>query len=139
MAARYFARIMAPKEMRIVLTVTDLDRAVALFREGLGLPQLAEFRNDGGHAVLLDAGRATLELFDEAQAAAVDAIEVGRRVAGPVRLAFQVDDGDAASAVLVSAGAELIAGPVVTPWGDRNVRLTGPGTVQLTLFSSGEA
>ena len=44
--------------------------------------------------VLLDAGRATLELVNEAQAAFIDEIEVGRRVAGPVRVAFEVDDSD---------------------------------------------
>ncbi len=47
--------------------------------------------------LLLDAGRATLELFDEAQAAMVDDLEVGRRVSGKVRFALQVPDADAAA------------------------------------------
>jgi len=79
---------MSSDEMRLVLTVDDFDHAVAFFRDRLGLSQLAVWQNDGGHAVLLDAGRATLEIFDEAQAEAIDKIEVGRRVAGPVRVAF---------------------------------------------------
>ena len=123
------------KEMRLVLTVTDLDRSVAFYRDALGLPQLAAFENEGGRAILLDAGKATLELFDEAQAAAIDAIEVGRRVAGPVRIAFGVDDSNEIAKALAVAGGEVIGGPVETPWGDSNVRLVGPDSIQLTLFS----
>lgn len=122
-------------EMRIVLTVSDLDRAVAFFRDALGLEQVAVFDDDGGHGVLLAAGSATLELFDEAQAAAVDRIEVGKRVAGPVRIGFRVEDSDAAAKSLTQAGGEVIGGPVRTPWGDLNVRLVGPDAIQLTLFS----
>ena len=80
--------------------------------------------------------RATLELFDEAQARHVDSIEAGRRVAGPVRLAFEVPDSDAAAQRLVAAGAAEVAPPVDTPWGDRNARVRAPDGMQLTLFSA---
>jgi len=130
---------LAIQEMRLVLTVNDLVGAVAFFRDALGLPQLAEFNNDGGRGVLLDGGHATLELFDQAQAAAIDQIEVGKRVAGPVRIGFQTDDSESLARDLVAVGAEVIGGPVVTPWGDRNVRLLGPESVQLTLFSPPES
>lgn len=118
-----------------MLTVKDFDHATAFFRDALGLPQVAAWENDGGHAVLLDAGHATLEIFDEAQARAIDQIEVGRRVAGQVRFAFQVADSDRAAEDLATAGADVIGGPVLTPWGDRNVRLNGPDGIQLTLFT----
>jgi lactoylglutathione lyase len=85
--------------------------------------------------VILHAGRATLELVDEAQARAIDEIEVGSRVAGPVRVAFEVDDSESTAARLVGAGAEQLAEPVVTPWQDRNVRLVAPDGMQLTLFT----
>lgn len=126
---------MTTREMRLVLTMDDFEKAVNFFRDGLGMPQLAAFQNGGGHGVLLDAGRATLEIFDHAQAAVIDDIEVGRRVAGKVRVAFQVPDSGVAANILVTSGAEIIAGPVATPWGDRNVRLIGPEDVQLTLFT----
>src|SRR5437879_13212942 len=84
----------------------DLAAAVAFFRDTLGLEQVAAFENDGGHAVLLDAGHATLELFDRTQARAVDDIEVGRRVAGKVRGAFQASDSDTARRKLANVGAE---------------------------------
>ena len=123
------------RELRLVLTVDDLDAAVAFYRDALGLEQLAVFENDGGRGFLLGAGRATLELFDESQAAAIDAIEVGRRVAGPVRLAFEVGDTDAMAEDLAGRGGTLAAPPVDTPWGDRNVRMVAPDGMQLTLFS----
>ena len=87
--ARRVAPIIATKEPRLVLTVKDFDRATAFFRDALGLPQVAGWENDGGHAVLFDAGRPTLEIFDEAQARAIDQIEVGQRVAGSVRVTFR--------------------------------------------------
>jgi lactoylglutathione lyase len=62
-------------------------------------------------------------------------VEVGRRVAGTVRLALEVDDSTAASEDLVAAGGELLGGPVLTPWSHRNVRLQAPDGMQLTLFT----
>jgi uncharacterized glyoxalase superfamily protein PhnB len=88
--------------------------------------------------LLLDAGRATLELFDEAQAAMVDDLEVGRRVSGKVRFALQVTDADVTAASLVNAGATRVADAVDTPWGDRNARVATPDGMQLTLFTLGE-
>ena len=50
---------------------------------------------DGGQVVLLDAGRATLEISDPKNAAWVDEVEVGRRVAAHIRVALEVDDSRA--------------------------------------------
>ena len=119
----------------MALTVEDFDRAVAFYRDALGLEQLADWSSEDGRVVVLGAGRATLELFDEAQAAHVDAIEAGRRVSGAVRLAFEVDDSEEAARRLTEAGAEQLAPAVTTPWQDRNVRLEAPGGLQLTLFT----
>jgi catechol 2,3-dioxygenase-like lactoylglutathione lyase family enzyme len=118
-------------ELRLVLTVDDFGAAVALYRDVLGMKELPAFESAGGRIALLDAGRATVELIDEAQAAAIDEIEVGRRVAGPVRIALEVDDS---AAIAERTGLERIAGPTETPWRDLNVRLDGPAGVQLTLF-----
>ncbi len=123
------------QEFRITLTVDDFDAAVRLYRDALGLPQLADWSSDQGRVLLLDAGRATLEIFDEAQAAMVDDLEVGRRVSGKVRLALQVPDADAMAATLTAAGAAAVAPAVDTPWGDRNARVEAPDGMQLTLFT----
>lgn len=122
-------------ELRVALTVDDFDEALAFYRDALGLPVLDMWVAPGSKGVLLDAGRATLELFDEGQAAMVDELEVGRRVAGPVRLALRVDDSAATAEKLETAGATRIAGPVETPWHDVNVRLEAPDGMQLTLFT----
>ena len=130
----------AVQELRITLTVDDFDAAVRLYRDALGLPEVADWSSDQGRVLLLDAGRATLELFDEAQAAMVDDLEVGERVSGKVRLALQVPDADAAASTLVAAGATAVAPAADTPWGDRNARVAAPDGMQLTLFtSSGES
>lgn len=123
-------------ELRVAMTVKDFDEAVAFYRDALGLAQLEDWSTDEGRVILLEAGRATLELFDEAQAATVDRIEAGRRVAGVVRLAIEVPDSDAMAQRLVAAGAEEVAEPVTTPWGDRNARVRAPDGMQLTLFTS---
>jgi methylmalonyl-CoA/ethylmalonyl-CoA epimerase len=123
-------------ELRVALTVPDFEQALALYRDALGLEQIADWSSDGGRVVVLGAGRATLELFDEAQAETVDLIEAGRRVSGPVRLALEVTDSEATARRLVLAGAEEVAPPVTTPWGDRNARVRAPDGMQLTLFTA---
>ena len=125
-------------ELRITLTVDDFDAAVRLYRDTLGLPEVADWSSEQGRVLLLDAGRATLELFDEAQAAMVDDLEVGRRVSGAVRFALHVPDADAAAAALVAGGATSVAAAVDTPWGDRNARVAAPDGMQLTLFTPGQ-
>ena len=123
------------KELRLALTVDDFDGALAFYRDTLGLEMRDMWIAEGSRGVLLEAGRATLELFDEGQAAMVDEIEVGRRVAGRVRIAFEGEDSRAAATDLEAAGAELLGGPVETPWHDVNVRLVAPDGMQLTLFT----
>ena len=122
--------------MRVALTVSDFDQALRFYRDALGLEQIADWSSDDGCVVVLEAGRATLELLDEAQAEYVDRIEAGRRVAGPVRLALEVTDSDEAATRLVAAGADQVAPAVTTPWGDRNARVRAPDGMQLTLFTS---
>lgn len=123
------------KELRLALTVDDFDEAIAFYRDALGLEQTEAWESEDGRVVILDAGRATLELLDERHADAVDAIEVGRRVAGRVRLALEVEDSEALARHLIAAGAEPLAGAVTTPWRHRNVRLAAPSELQLTLFT----
>ena len=123
-------------ELRVTLTVDDFDQALAFYRDALGLVELADWSTDDGRVVVLEAGRATLELFDQAQAATVDEIEAGRRVSGKVRLALEVRHSDEKAQQLIAAGAAEVAPPVTTPWGDRNARVQAPDGMQLTLFTT---
>jgi catechol 2,3-dioxygenase-like lactoylglutathione lyase family enzyme len=123
------------KELRIALTVEDYDEALAFYRDALGLKLLDEWKTETSNGALLDAGRATLEIFDEGQAAMVDDVEVGRRVSGTIRFALEVANSAAVAEELVRAGAQRIGAPVETPWGDVNVRVQAPDGMQLTLFT----
>jgi catechol 2,3-dioxygenase-like lactoylglutathione lyase family enzyme len=122
-------------ELRVVLTVPEFEAALRLYRDALGLDVEAVWDDESGRVVLLTAGRATLELNDEAHADEIDRVEVGRRVPGPIRLAFHVGDSEAVAGRLEQAGADRVGGPVTTPWNDRNVRLKAPDGTQLTLFT----
>ena len=121
-------------EMRLVVTAADYEAALAFYRDVLRMREVAVFSSPGGRVTILDAGRATLELGDPGHAAYVDEVEVGRRVAGHVRVAFQVPEARAATDRAVTGGAELIAAPIETPWRSLNARLNGPAGLQLTLF-----
>jgi lactoylglutathione lyase len=127
-------------QLRLVVTADDYDKAVAFYRDVLGMPELAVWSSPGGgRVILLDAGRATLELTDPKNAAFIDEVEVGRRVAGHVRVALEVDDSRAMTAAAIEGGAELVAEPTETPWRSLNARLKGPGGLQLTLFEELDA
>lgn len=120
-------------QMRVAITVDDWEKAVAFYRDGLGLDPVALW-TEHGKAQLLNGGEATLEVFDERQALGVDELEVGRRVSGPVRFAFRVDDVHAVLKRAIEHGGALVHEPVLTPWNDLNARLLSPDGMQITLF-----
>lgn len=128
------------RQLRLVVTADDYDEALEFYRDALGMVELGAFSSpDGGRVTILDAGRATLELTDPRNAAYIDEVEVGRRVAGHLRVAFEVDDAAAAAGRLTAAGAVLLAPPTETPWRSLNARLEGPADLQLTLFQELDA
>jgi len=122
-------------ELRLVVTTDDYDAAVAFYRDVLGMPVSAEYLSaDQGRVVILEAGAATLEIGDVAHGEYVDDVEVGRRVAGHLRVALKVDDAGAMTTAAASAGADVVAPPTLTPWHSLNARLRAPAGLQLTLF-----
>ena len=124
-------------ELRVALTTSDYERLTKFYCEGLGLEPTAIWNNGQGKALVLDMGKAALELFDEAQAETVDQIEAEGRVSGQIRFALRVPDLKAAMERLLAHGAILVHPPVMTPWGDYNVRLQDPDGMQITLFQAG--
>jgi lactoylglutathione lyase len=123
------------REMRLVVTAEDYEKALHFYRDVLGLKERAAFASEGGHVTILEAGVATLELADPRHAAFIDEVEVGRRVAGHVRVAFKVDDSTAVTQTLEKAGATVVANVKKTPWNSLNSRLEAPAGLQLTLFT----
>jgi catechol 2,3-dioxygenase-like lactoylglutathione lyase family enzyme len=123
------------RQLRLVVEAADFEEAVTFYRDILGLDVELDLESEGGaRVVILDAGRATLELSNPAQVAMIDDIEVGRRVAPRLRVAFEVADAERTTDALVEAGADLIAPPTRTPWDSLNSRLAGPADLQLTVF-----
>jgi L-ascorbate metabolism protein UlaG (beta-lactamase superfamily)/catechol 2,3-dioxygenase-like lactoylglutathione lyase family enzyme len=128
------SRLPRVRQLRLVVEVPDFEHAAAFYRDALGLPVELDLEGEAGeHVLILDAGRATLELSNPQQVAMIDEVEVGRRVAPRLRVAFEVDDAASATDALVDAGAELVAPPTRTPWDSLNSRLGAP-ELQITLF-----
>ncbi len=122
------------RELRFVLVFDDYDSAVHLFRDVFGLETLMDLEGDGGRGVILNVPAATLEVADVEHGGIVDDIEVGRRLDDRVRIAVQVDELGEAIVAVSEAGAQPVAAPVQTPWGDRNQRFRTKDGTQLTLF-----
>lgn len=125
----------SPIQFRVAVTTTDYQRLVKFYCAGLGIEPSAIW-NNSGQGLMIEMGSATLEIFDEDQAASIDYIEAGKRVSGQIRFAIQVPDLESALNRLLAHGAKMVHPPVVTPWGDQNVRLQDPDGMQITLFQT---
>ncbi len=125
-------------ELRVALTTEAFERLAGFYREGLGLEPAQVWPDDQGRALVLDLGKATLEVFDEEQAQTIDKLEVGRRISGQVRFALQVPDLKAATERLLAHGATQVHPPIVTPWRDQNVRFQDPDGMQITLYQTSD-
>jgi predicted enzyme related to lactoylglutathione lyase len=123
------------RQLRLVVTASDYDEALRFYRDVLGLPERASYSSNGGRVTILEAGVATLELADPDYAEYIDQVEVGTRVAGHMRVAFEVKDSPAVTAALAGAGAEIIAPPTRTPWNSLNARLAAPAGLHVTIFA----
>ena len=95
---RFFARAAASAEalsarargtvrqLRVVVQAAEFDAALAFYRDVLGMPQAEAYEADGGaRVVILDAGRATLELANPAQVAFIDRVETDGGASDPIR------------------------------------------------------
>jgi predicted enzyme related to lactoylglutathione lyase len=122
-------------QMRLIVEADDYSEAVDFYREVLGGNLELEVDGpDGERVTVLEMGRATLEISNPAQVAMIDRVEVGRRVAPRLRVAFEVADARATTDRLASAGARVIAPPTTTPWESLNARLEAPADLQITVF-----
>jgi predicted enzyme related to lactoylglutathione lyase len=123
------------RQLRLVVEAEDYEAALTFYRDVLGLPEQAAFSSgDDAKVVILDAGRATLEIANPAQKRMIDEVEVGRQVAPKIRVAFEVDDARGTTERLVSAGAAEVAPPTRTPWESLNARLDAPAGLHITVF-----
>lgn len=119
---------------RVALTTDDFDHIISFYKDGLGLDPGELWIEDGGRGQMFFAGQATLEVFDPDYASHIDSIEVGQRVSGQIRFAFEVPDLDETLRRALEFGADLVAEPKLTPWGDINARIESPDGIQITLY-----
>ncbi|MDO7173718.1 VOC family protein [Mariniflexile sp. AS56] len=124
------------KELRIILTVDNLDEVIVFYRDEMGLKTSKEWHEATGNGIILEAGKASLELVDKNHAQTIDAIEVGKTVAGPVRLAFNIDNNiEQVGKKLEKSGAKKIAEVKQAPW-SKVQRMQDPSGLQFTLFET---
>ncbi len=119
--------------VNLVLRVDDFDKTLTLFHDELGMEIEEEWR-EIGNGVLLNAGKATIEIADATQAADVDRIEVGYNTNNRIRVALAVPDVATAGRTFADHGATIEGDVVDTPWGHRNQRVTTAEGVAVTLF-----
>jgi lactoylglutathione lyase len=122
------------RQLRLVVTVDDYDAAATFYRDVLGPTEQDAVQPPRGRVLVLDAGRATLELAERVSAEYIDDVEVGRRVAGHIRVALEVDSTESIVNVLTSPGVEVLGEPRRTPFRSTNARVNAPAGLQLTLF-----
>jgi NAD(P)-dependent dehydrogenase (short-subunit alcohol dehydrogenase family)/catechol 2,3-dioxygenase-like lactoylglutathione lyase family enzyme len=136
-SGRYQARMVGKTPyqpwLNLVLRVDNFDETLSLFRDTLGMEIQEEWR-EVGNGVLLNAGKATIEIADATQAADVDRIEVGYPTHNRIRVALSVPDVTAAGDLFAEHGATIEGDVVDTPWGHRNQRVTTAEGVAFTLF-----
>jgi uncharacterized glyoxalase superfamily protein PhnB len=124
------------KELRLILTVDNLDELISFYRDTVGLETSKEWHEEAGNGIILEAGRASLELIDAKHADRIDQIEVGKRVSGSVRLALRVSEPiPVATETLVDGGATSVAPPTTAPWSEVS-RVQAPDGMQITLFAT---
>lgn len=123
------------RQLRVVVHAAEFDGALTFYRDVVGMPQQAAFEADGGaRVVILDAGRATLELANTAQVAFIDGVETDGGTSERIRIALEVDDTAGVVERLAAAGAQIEASARLTPWRSMNARLRAPADLQLTVF-----
>lgn len=122
----------------VVVEVADLDRAISLYRDGLGLDLHESDHHGGAHGSgdRWTSGRHAAVSWEDGAFLHFALYESKGEVTSGVQLSFAVTDVDAALGRALAAGATVVHPPRDEPWGrsarvrdlDGNViELTQPG------------
>jgi predicted enzyme related to lactoylglutathione lyase len=118
----------------VVLTVTDLDRAIALYQDGFGL-DLHVGDHEGDDA--FTSGRHAATSWDDGEFMHFALYETKDGTASErAQIGFRVSDLDAAHARAVEAGADVLHEPKPQPWG-RSARYADPDGNVIELTEGG--
>ncbi len=117
------------------LTVTDLQRSIRFYRDGLGFSVGQEWKEEERlMGVMLEAGKAFVMLGQDDFAKGKD-----RTKGVGVRLYIETDqDVDALAQQAKAAGLALDSGPADLGWGPRGFTLTDPDGYKLTVANPSE-
>jgi lactoylglutathione lyase len=107
-------------DVLVVLYCSDLERSVALYRDGFGMIESYRFPKTGAaEHVELKLGGTTLGLSSPAGLVTHGMPPVARGTGQPFELAFGCEDADAALDRLRAAGCRIVREPFDTPAGNR--------------------
>jgi len=106
-----------PQLFRVILPVSDIERATAFYQRLLGLP--GKRVSSGRH--YFDCGGTILACFDPR--ADTDKFDLGPN---PDHIYFAVEDLERVHAKALEVGAEILSPVGVRPWGDRSFYLKDP-------------
>ncbi|BDI21322.1 VOC family protein [Herbiconiux sp. L3-i23] len=118
-------------QLRVVIEAPDWEAAVRFYRDTLGLEQLQGYRNKKGAQLVLDVGRATIELVHP------DLDDDGALSDPPapkLRLVFQSEDARSTIATLEAAGAERVDIPEPTADHAISARMLAPDKMPISVF-----
>jgi catechol 2,3-dioxygenase-like lactoylglutathione lyase family enzyme len=111
----------------------DVTRALAFYRDRLGLVLLEEFVH-GGMSVY-----ARLKSPDSGSTIALHRLPPGEEMkTGGIRLYFEIPDLEETVERLESAGVQFTKLPAVMPWGWKHAYLDDPDGHEISLYWAGE-
>jgi predicted enzyme related to lactoylglutathione lyase len=123
-------------EMRVPLTISEYERLIKFYCNGLGIEPAEIWNNWQGQDLVLNMGKAMMEILDEVHAESIDQLEVGRPISSQILFTFDVPDLEATMERLIAHGVKSLHPPIKKPWGDYIVRLQDPDGLQITLFQT---
>ena len=123
-------------ELRLVIECDDWEGALAFYRDALGLRQIQGYQGDTDAQLILDVGRASIELVHpELPAVNADATtELSSPPLPQTRLAFRTSRAQAVVERLEAAGANRVPGPMLNSASTINVRLIAPDKLPISIF-----
>lgn len=124
-------------ELRLILTVDNLDEIIDFYKNQVELKESLSWNQVTGRGIILEAGKASLELIDRNHKNFIDKMEVGKEgVSGDVRIALNFGNEIQNKANhLLENGAKKLGELVKAPWSNV-MRIEDPSGMQITLFES---
>ncbi len=120
---------------RVAVVVTDRDRAIRFYRDGLGLEVRARDDETGYTELSLGRGTAALSLIvPRKEWGEPHFSEATARVGTRTGIVFQTDSVSALALRLEHLGAHVTRAPQSEPWGSRTLRFTDPDGNEFLAF-----